>query len=356
MSVKTNRVRVFNDFKVIKVVKNTTETAYLPNLLLYLRYCNVPSLETAMKRREFLKNITVAGMSALVSSGAAKAAKREKSFSDETAAKKSGFTLWQLASQVNTIGNSYVLLTDKGKVVVMDGGVPDETSYLRGFLGALGNEVEAWFISHPHNDHMGALNEILKNQGDIKIKHVYHSRFSDGLIDAEPAYSKAAHEFYANLDKAEFTVTDLREPGLQLKIDGLNIKILGVTNEEFRTNPYNNSSMIIRVWDKRKSVVFLGDAGVECGNKVLSGTYAGELDCDYLQMAHHGQQGCDENFYKTVNFKACLWPTPLWVWNNDAGKGINTAHLKTFDTRGWMKDKGIAEHHVSCLDGLWKLA
>ena len=141
MSVKTNRVRVFNDFKVIKVVKNTTETAYLPNLLLYLRYCNVPSLETAMKRREFLKNITVAGMSALVSSGAAKAAKREKSFSDETAAKKSGFTLWQLASQVNTIGNSYVLLTDKGKVVVMDGGVPDETSYLRGFLGALGNEV-----------------------------------------------------------------------------------------------------------------------------------------------------------------------------------------------------------------------
>lgn len=32
---------------------------------------------------------------------------------------------------------------------------------MRGFIGALGNEVEAWFISHPHDDHMGALSVIL---------------------------------------------------------------------------------------------------------------------------------------------------------------------------------------------------
>ena len=71
------------------------------------------------------------------------------------------------------------------------------------------------------------------------------------------------------------------------------------------------------------------------------------LDCDYLQMAHHGQQGCDERFYRSIRFRACLWPTPLWVWNNDVGEGFNTAWMKTIDTRRWMDEIGIEEHYPS---------
>ena len=243
-----------------------------------------------------------------------------------------------------------MLQTDGGRLVVMDGGMKDETLFLKGFLAALGNEVEAWFVSHPHNDHMGALTEILKKPGDLKIRKIYHSRFSDSLLSAEHPYDSYAREFYAELDRldpAATEVVDLREPGLALKIDGLNLKVLGVTNEEFRTNPYNNSSTIIRAWDRDKSVVFLGDAGVECGDKVLAGPYRDDLNCDYLQMAHHGQQGCSEEFYKSIRFRACLWPTPTWVWNNDNGTGINTHNLKTFDTRRWMDEIGITEHHIS---------
>lgn len=302
-----------------------------------------------MKRRDFLRISLLGGAAATI-------------LPIDLSAKssgKSGFTLWQIPSQVDTIGNSYVFKTDKGRLVVMDRGMNEEAPFLRGFLSALGCEVEAWFISHPHNDHMGALTEILKKPGDLKIKKIYHSRFSESLIDREEPYNIYAREFYAELDKLDPTVTeviDLKEPGLELKIDGMNLKILGVTNEELAyTNPYNNSSMIIRVWDKAKSIVFLGDAGIECGDKVLNSAYRNDLDCDYLQMAHHGQQGCSEDFYKTIKFRACLWPTPTWVWNNDAGGGINTAHLKTFDTRRWMDEIGITEHHVSTVDGLFRL-
>ena len=302
-----------------------------------------------MKRRDFLRISLLGGAAATI-------------LPIDLSAKssgKSGFTLWQIPSQVDTIGNSYVFKTDKGRLVVMDGGMNEEAPFLRGFLSALGCEVEAWFISHPHNDHMGALTEILKKPGDLKIKKIYHSRFSESLIDREEPYNIYAREFYTELDKLDPTVTeviDLKEPGLELKIDGMNLKILGVTNEELAyTNPYNNSSMIIRVWDRAKSIVFLGDAGIECGDKVLNSAYRNDLDCDYLQMAHHGQQGCSEDFYKTITFRACLWPTPTWVWNNDAGGGINTAHLKTFDTRRWMDEIGITEHHVSCLEGLYRL-
>lgn len=267
----------------------------------------------------------------------------------------SGFTMWQIPSQVNTIGNSYVFLTDKGRVVVMDGGTKDETFFLRGFIAALGNEVEAWFISHPHGDHIGALTEILKEPKGLKINKIYHSRFSDDLLRTEQPSDQQGFEFYKALDASGIEVINLTEPGLTSKIDGFNFKILGVTNEELRMNPYNNSSTIIRVWDKKKSIVFLGDAGIECGDKVLNGPYRKDLNCDYLQVSHHGQRGCNEQFYKTIKFKVCLWPTPLWVWNNNQGKGDDTGNLETFETRRWMDEIGIKEHHVTCLEGLFKL-
>lgn len=58
---------------------------------------------------------------------------------------KFNFVLWQLPSQINTIGNSYVFQMNDGKVAVMDGGVKEEAAFLRGFLAALGNYVDVWF-------------------------------------------------------------------------------------------------------------------------------------------------------------------------------------------------------------------
>jgi len=271
------------------------------------------------------------------------------------APKDSAFTVWQIPSHSNTIGNSYVFRTKTGRVIVMDGGFPEEAFTLRGFIGALGNEVEAWFISHPHDDHMGALNEILK-QGlqDLRIKAIYHSSIVDEVIDAEPTEAEKTRDFYERLSKCEAKVVDIQQAGQVFDFDGMKLKIVSVATQ-LTTNPYNNNSMIMRVWDKRKSMVFLGDAGVECGNLALNGPYAEDLNCDYLQMAHHGQNGCSEEFYRSIKFRACLWPTPMWVWNNDIGGGFDTANLTTVRTREWMDAIGIKEHHVSVRDGLWRL-
>ncbi len=275
--------------------------------------------------------------------------------SPATAYAESGFTMWQLPFYGQQFGNSYVFRTNKGKVIVMDGGRNTEQNYLRGFIAALGNEVEAWFVTHPHDDHVGALTEIIKDPRGIKINNVYHSRFSDDLVRCEHPYDIYAFDYYHSLDSAGITVHNQSEPGFQGKIDGLNFKILGVTNEEFRTNPFNNSSMVIRMWDDDKSILFLGDSGAECGDKLLNGPFRKDLDCDYVQVAHHGQNGCTEEFYKTIKFKACLWSNALWIWNNDQGGGPGTGNLKTAETRKWMDEIGIKEHHVNCLEGLYRL-
>ena len=258
------------------------------------------------------------------------------------------FILWQLPSQVNTIGNSYIILTRNGKVVVIDGGVNQETSYLRGFLAALGNEVEAWFISHPHPDHIGALTEILKSPQEIAIKKIYHSEFSPSFRNTEPDYAAVANAFYDALAASGISVINCTTPGIQIDIDGVNFKILTVTNENILVNPYNNSSMVFRVWDKKKSILFLGDLGLEHGDLLLNGPYRKDLDCDYLQMAHHGQRGVSKNFYRTVKFSACLWPTPSWVYENANGL------YETTEIRALMDELGITTHYIS-FQGLHKI-
>lgn len=253
------------------------------------------------------------------------------------------FVLWQLPSQIDGIGNSYVVQTANGKVIVMDGGFEAEKDYLRGFIDALGGKVDAWIISHPHDDHITAIIALLENPKGLKIDKIYHSRFPDVLIDAESEKTaEITRKFYSLLDNAtDIEVVDCH-CGDEFEIDGVNFKILSEKNPEMANrNPYNNSSMTYKMWDSKKSFIFLGDLGVEGGQKLLDSEYAKDLECDYLQMAHHGQNGCDKKFYQTVKFRACLWPSPKWVYNAPMGR------LKTAEVRGWMKELGITEHYVS---------
>ncbi len=268
---------------------------------------------------------------------------------------KPGFTLWQLPAQSPSQMNSYVLLTDNGKLCVMDGGTAADAAYLRGFLAAMGNEVEAWFITHPHSDHIGALNEILKAPADLKIHAIYHAELSTSFVEQHEKGSEAlSKEFYGRLRQFDGRVIDMTEPGLVIPMGRTTFKILGVKNEEITANPYNNQSVVIKVWDTQKSVLFLADLGRESGDKLWNGPYRDELNCDYLQMAHHGQNGVSKDFYRNISFRACLWPTPRWLHDNDAGNGYNTHSWETIEIRDLMDEIGIKEHYWQ-FEGLQKI-
>lgn len=268
---------------------------------------------------------------------------------------KSNFTLWQLPLTSDYVGNSYVLLMDNGKVVVMDGGLKEEAPYLRGFLAALGNEVEAWYISHPHHDHMGAFNEIILDPGDISIKTVYHSELPEWYYHKyDQYYDSLTDVYYRNLHLSGIPIVNYTEPGAVSRIDRTNFKILYTVDTSVTNNIYNNSSMVIKVWDDTKSVLFLGDLAEEGGDVLIESSFKDELDCDYVQMAHHGQKGVREEFYRSFDFRACLWATPLWLYENDRGEGFNTANFKTVEIKELMDSLGITEHYFQ-FDGLVKI-
>ena len=268
---------------------------------------------------------------------------------------KSNFTLWQLPLQSDWVGNSYVLQMENGQVVVMDGGLEEEEPYLRGFLAALGNKVDAWFISHPHSDHMATLNNILQDPGDITIKKIYHSELPEWYYKKyDTYYDSLTNVYYNNLHNSGIEVVNFTEPGEIIKIDQTSFKILFVPDTTITENILNNGSMVIKVWDNKKSVLFLGDLAPAGGEKLLQTPFKNDLDCDYLQLAHHGQKGVTEEFYKSFKFRACLWPTPLWLYNNDRGEGFNTASFKTVEVRNLMDSLGIKEHYFQ-FDGLVKI-
>jgi beta-lactamase superfamily II metal-dependent hydrolase len=271
-------------------------------------------------------------------------------------AKPATFTVWQLPEQTHSQMMSYVIRTVGGKLIVIDGGTAGDASYLQGFLAALGNTVEAWFITHPHSDHVDAVTKILSQPQGLKVGTVYSSLPTpDWVTKVVPADEDipSINNFREILKTTGQASVDM-ELGQTLSIDGVQIQVLGIRNPEFTNNCINNSSAVLKMWDGSKSILFLGDLGVDGGEKLLHGPYADKLHADYVQMAHHGQNGVGEAVYQAIRPTHCLWPTPRWLWDNDPGTGKGTGRWKTLEVRAWMDKLNIQHHYVSA-DGLARI-
>ncbi len=257
------------------------------------------------------------------------------------------FTLWQLPNQTPSQIMSYVIQTVHGKLIVIDGGMAGDAPFLAKLLEDLGGDIGDWFVSHAHDDHFGALTELLKNPGTLKIGTLHGSLPDAAWMDqwSNDSDRESYKLFVQALDGAGRKVEDL-SPGQRIEIDGVHIDVLGVKNPEITKNAVNNSSAVLRVADATKSVLFPGDLGVEGGEKLLQSPYADRLPSDYVQMAHHGQRGVGESFYQRVHPTYCLWPTPKWLWDNDSGGGVGSGHWQTPEVRAWMDKMPIKKHYI----------
>ena len=263
-------------------------------------------------------------------------------------------TLCQLGSVTGSQMNSYVITTADGKVIVVDGGYREDAQKLLAHLRKVTDQeihrVDAWFLTHAHGDHICAFNEIMdKYPNALELGRVYYNFPSAQYCMREPGYGGAILEFNALLprfaDKIETVYT-----GDEYDIGDAHIEVLYVPNGEIRSY-INNTSVVFMLTLNGKRILFLGDAEPAEGERLLAlykGT--GKLKADYVQMAHHGQGGVTFEVYKEISPKACLWCTPKWLWENDAGLGYNTHVWRTVEVRGWMADLGVKEHYV-VMDG-----
>lgn len=84
--------------------------------------------------------------------------------------------LWMLASTTGAQNLSIVIKSPHGKLIVVDGGWEADATKLSELILQQGGKVDAWLITHPHEDHVGALCAILNDSSrKIKIDKIYCS-------------------------------------------------------------------------------------------------------------------------------------------------------------------------------------
>ena len=307
---------------------------------------------------------------------------------------------------------SYIIRTRNGKIIVIDGGYSTDNadanyliSQLKSITGKDVPNVDAWFFTHNHGDHVGAFKAIAARMPTkLTVDTVYYRFPTDAEVDkyapeADRENLKTSNQSFRNhvklMKKANGTPTATVTLAARYEdrcngvftIDTVQIDVLMTCKEVFWgcdniTTKYsgslstngkaytnqtikqlvnadfgNNTTSVFRMTTMGQSVLFLGDAAEPEGlmlryfhdkNAENSNSYF-SLKSDIVQMAHHGQNAVPKSVYTAINPDIALWPAPDWVYNPSSSSGLTTEY-----TKKWMSELGVT-NYVS-KDGLKKIS
>lgn len=260
---------------------------------------------------------------------------------------------------------SIVIESNDGQLIVVDGGLKTNAPYLSKYIKNKGGKVAAWLLTHPHEDHVGAISVILEQQ-----KVAGHPDFYD--IDPGQIYfSFAPYSFYEQYeqgyrlpmikevmeDLAAYPAEKKHENsarGTTFSFGNVSVEILN-TAYSIPIDSGNNSSICYMITINGKKLLITGDLPYEAAGKLLEELPAEKLKADIVQMAHHGQHGGSFAFYSAVAPKYALWPSSKELW--DKRKDAFTEDQETYTialTKFWTNKLGVEKNFVMA-DGNWVL-
>lgn len=208
--------------------------------------------------------------------------------------------------------------------LIIDGGWSENEAAVREVIAAHGNEVDAWIITHPHKDHAGAFNAIMKNPGDIVVHQIYDNGFDYDFIMAagEPYDDIAILEDYYALTKDAANVTHLKR-GDVVDICGLTVSVYNAYDDIVLANVgeeldyQNNASLLFKVSSQNSSILFTSDIKYDM-DAYLFKNYKDVISCDYVQVGHHGNWSFSEAFYEQTSADVFFFDAPTDITENPA--------------------------------------
>lgn len=255
---------------------------------------------------------------------------------------------------------SFILVTESGKLVVIDGGHAQETEYLLSVLRTLAPDpdhirVEAWLITHLHGDHFRALLTLLRDEKTadfLEIGDVYFNLLEDDFyttlgrekIADAPEVRRDLLTLPQKLGATVHTVND----DDTFTVDELTFRALHVPKMADAELMNTNDSSV--VWqmkvDGGKTVLFLSDAEFVCNNDLLSRCRA-DLPADIVQIGHHGCGNVSGECYRAIGADMYLWQAGHKFRYSDRGDGLGTHNTGVIHTRAVLDAMGIRpEAHV----------
>ena len=233
------------------------------------------------------------------------------------------------------IGLSVVFTLSDGRLIVLDGGMPNEKNHL-GLLNAMREAspdkdnivIAGWYLSHAHIDHHGAAWQfILQHLDKVKIEAFVLNYAADTHYEnlTEDSWKKAddAQLFRGALEKISPDTKVIKAHSGQVYYYGEEAVEIVYSVEDYYPEPlnYNNSSsLVLRLHAKGNTVMLLADTTHTSGARMME-LHRDALKSDMVQIAHHGMWASYSQLYRYINAPVLLWPSNLTnakKWFNDS--------------------------------------
>ena len=195
-----------------------------------------------------------------------------------------------------------LIRTPNEKWVVIDGGADAlQAQAMHGTWDV--DTVELAIITHRHYDHLGGMDEILR---EIPVKQI--------LFDMRDRPSMISDDtIRAIINRKNISVLAMSED--TLTIDNISFIIFNQPPASVSSHNENNNCIIVKLEFGEFSMLFPGDAEIQQLNWLMN-TYSSSLDADVLKASHHGSNnGTNDSWLQTV--------TPEYVI---ISAGVNANH------------------------------
>ena len=206
--------------------------------------------------------------------------------------------------------------------------------------------IAGWLITHTHEDHLGAMVDISLREdyrSILTVETFIHNTPTDDELRAQNS-ANALIEIKDRLNEAIERLSDSNtkiikaHAGQKIYLRDLMVEIytsqsvLLYSDNVSTGTPYtsiahhNDTSILSRVYYQDTEAMYFGDTRQESNRLVINPVYRKYLDCDMLQVAHHGYGDTNSGWsYKhlTTPPKMVLWPDCRGHYDNKNPDGTD---------------------------------
>ena len=215
----------------------------------------------------------------------------------------------------------YTLKSSNGILIVIDGGWKRNAEYVRQVIKENGGVVHAWFLTHPHPDHIGAFNKIYADPQGIVIQTIYDTPLNIDYYDTvDKDYDEIdVYREYLQLISGDRRVKHLQSED-QLVFDTMHVDVLHAYEDNLKymtSDICNDSGLVLKFTGRKDTVLFCADNRSKPIEDYLMKKWGTQLKSKFVQTGHHGNNSFSDQFYEWVDPEIALFDAPQWLLEGD---------------------------------------